>query len=293
VPLLSSGDYEAIGAFSVYGTGSEAGHFAESEWDKKVLTCLAHYAALAVHNAARREALRSAQEQRAVAETFAAVGDIAANLLHHLNNKVGTIPVRIQGIEDKCQAALSADAYLTTNLAEIERSACEAMEAVRDNLFHLRPIHLAPVDVAACVDAAMKAAKPSAEVNVQVKGLRNLPAVVAGQRSLTLVFVNLLENAADAMSGKGIVAIRGETRNGWVEITVSDSGPGIAPELHDRIFEFNFSGRGTERAGKLGFGLWWVKTLMVRLGGSVAVESDGSQGTTFRLRLPRAEETVA
>jgi signal transduction histidine kinase len=40
------------------------------------------------------------------------------------------------------------------------------------------------------------------------------------------------------------------------------------------------------RKGKLGFGLWWVKTLTARLGGSVSVESDGVHGTTFRLRLP-------
>ena len=76
-----------------------------------------------------------------------------------------------------------------------------------------------------------------------------------------------------------------------LEITVSDSGPGIPPELHARIFELNYSGRGGQaRPGKLGFGLWWVKTLMARLGGSVAVESDGSNGTTFRLKLPVAEE---
>jgi signal transduction histidine kinase len=60
--------------------------------------------------------------------------------------------------------------------------------------------------------------------------------------------------------------------------------------LHEHIFELNFSGRTNTRIGKLGFGLWWVKTLMTRLGGSVQVESDGEHGTTFRLRLPRAKE---
>jgi signal transduction histidine kinase/putative methionine-R-sulfoxide reductase with GAF domain len=290
VPLLDSDDHEPVGAFSVYSASSDQGRFAESEWDEKVLTCLAHYAALAVHNAARQEALRAVQEQHAVAETFAAVGDIAANLLHHLNNKVGTIPVRVQGIQDKCQTALLADPYLSVNLAEIERSACEAMEAVHENLSHLHPIHLAPVDVAACVAAAVDAASLPDGMCVQVESLDNLPAVVAGQRSLTLVFINLLENAADAMRGGGVVTIQGTTRSDWVEIAVSDSGPGIAPELHDRIFELNFSGRGSARAGKLGFGLWWVKTLMVRLGGSVVVESDGCHGATFRLKLPRAEE---
>ena len=88
------------------------------------------------------------------------------------------------------------------------------------------------------------------------------------------------------------MTVRGRARNDVVEIAVSDSGPGIAPELHDRIFEFNFSRTeharaGNARAGNLGFGLWWVKSLMVRLGGSVTVESDGRQGTTFTLRLPR------
>jgi len=291
VPLLASGQREPIGIFSVYRPGSDPGHFTESEWDKKVLTCLAHYAALAVHNAARQDALRTAQEQRAVAETFAAVGDIAANLLHHLNNKVGTIPVRVQGIQDKCQPVLSADPYLAANIVEIERSASEAMEAVRENLFHLRPIHLAAVSVAACVDAALNTAALPPQVDVQIDNLEDLPAVQAGERSLTLVFTNLLGNAGDAMGGEGIIVIRGELVNGWVEITVTDNGPGITPDLHDRIFEFNFSAHKAARAGRLGFGLWWVKTLIVRLGGSVSVESDGHYGTTFRLKLPRAEET--
>jgi GAF domain-containing protein len=290
VPLLASGDREPVGALSVYSSSSDAGYFAESEWDEKVLTCLAHYAALAVDNAARQEALRAAQEQQAVAETFAAVGDIAANLLHHLNNKVGTIPVRVQGIQDKCQPALSADPYLAANLVEIEHSASEAMETVRENLFHLRPIHLIAVDVAACVDSAIHAATLPSTVAVQVKNLEDLPAVAAGERSLILVFANLLENADDAMGGDGVITIQGAAQDGWVQITVSDSGPGITPDLHDHIFEFSFSGHKEARTGKLGFGLWWVKTLMARLGGSVAVESDGRHGTVFRLKLPRAEE---
>jgi GAF domain-containing protein/anti-sigma regulatory factor (Ser/Thr protein kinase) len=290
VPLLTDGDREAVGAFSAYSVGSEPARFAESEWDEKVLTVLGHYAALAVQNATRQEALREAQERHAVAETFAAVGDIAANVLHHLNNKVGTIPVRIQGIQDKSRAALLADPYLAKNLEEIERSACEAMEAVRENLDHLHPIRLAPVGVAACVAAAVEAASLPGGVSVQVEGLDTLPAVVAGRRSLTLVFTNLLENAAEAMRGEGSVTIRGAARDGWVEVAVSDDGPGIPSELHDRIFEPNFSARETARSGRLGFGLWWVKTLMARLGGSASVESDGCRGTTFRLRLPRAEE---
>jgi signal transduction histidine kinase len=114
--------------------------------------------------------------------------------------------------------------------------------------------------------------------------------VAAGERSLILVFANLLENADDAMGGDGVITIQGAAQDGWVQITVSDSGPGITPDLHDHVFEFSFSGHKEARTGKLGFGLWWVKTLMARLGGSVAVESDGRHGTVFRLKLPQAEE---
>jgi len=291
VPILANDDREPVGAFSVYRGGPHAGAFAESEWDKKVLTCLAYDAALALHNAARQEALQAAQEQRAVAETFAAVGDIAANLLHHLNNKVGTIPVRIQGIQDKCQATLLADPYLMSNLAEIERSAAQAMAAMREGLLQLHPIQLAPVRVADCIAAAIATAGLPDGVQVHCEGLDELPPVRAAQRSLTLVFQNLLQNAADAMQAGGLIAIRGSVTAGrQVKVAVSDSGPGISPELYDRIFEFSYSGRAPARPGRLGFGLWWVKTLMARLGGSVAVESDTRRGgTTFWLTLPQAE----
>jgi signal transduction histidine kinase len=163
------------------------------------------------------------------------------------------------------------------------------MAAVRENLAHLHPIHPAPVRVADCVATAVRSADLPDGMRVQLEGLDDLPRVVAGQQSLTLVFTNLLENAAEAMKGDGVVSIQGTAQKSWVDLLISDDGPGIPPEMRDRIFEFELSGRRPAHAGKLGFGLWWVRTLMVRLGGSITVEHSGQQGTTFRLRLPRAE----
>jgi signal transduction histidine kinase len=91
------------------------------------------------------------------------------------------------------------------------------------------------------------------------------------------------------MDGRGCVTISGSVDHQCVVVSVRDDGPGIAPELHDRIFEFSFLGRGSGSSGKLGFGLWWVKTLMMRVGGAVTVESDGRSGTTFWLNIPRAD----
>jgi signal transduction histidine kinase len=289
VPLLTGSNDQALGAFSVFSTDHEAGNFTESEWDGKVLTCLAHYAALAVQNESHQQALRASQEQHWIAEAFAAVGDVSANLLHNMNNKVGTIPVRVQAIQDKYSQTLKADAYLTNNLAEIEHSAMEAMQIVQENLSHLRPIRMENVRVASCVTEAIHAAQVPSAVQIRIEGLEDLPMVTAGRQSLTFVFRNLIENAIAAMQADGLITIQGILSIDCVEVSITDSGPGIPPELHDKIFELNFSGRPGAHPGKLGFGLWWVKNLMTRLGGSVMVESDGLHGTAFLLRLPCAE----
>jgi GAF domain-containing protein/nitrogen-specific signal transduction histidine kinase len=290
IPLSSGDETKVLGMFGVFNTDAGEGRSAKSEWDKKVLACLANYAVLAVQNESHQQALRASQEQHWTAETFAAVGDISANLLHNMNNKVGTIPVRVQAIQDKYSQILESDSYLANNIAEIERSATEAMQIVRDNLSHLRPIRMEKIQIAARVTDAIRAVQVPAEVQIEADGLEDLPAVTAGGPSLTFVFKNLIENAIAAMHGNGLIVIKGIAEPEWVEVSVTDSGPGIAPEIHNQIFELNFSGRAGTHPGKLGFGLWWVKTLMTRLGGSVSVESDGQHGTTFRLRLPSAAD---
>ncbi|MEP7135772.1 MAG: GAF domain-containing protein [Chloroflexota bacterium] len=295
IPLPGSDKAKALGMFGVFSNPDPGlGRSVQSEWDKKVLACLANYAVLAVQNEFHQQALRASQEQHWTAETFAAVGDISANLLHNMNNKVGTIPVRVQAIQDKYRQTLESDPYLANNIAEIERSATEAMQIVRDNLSHLRPIRMEKVQIYARVTDAIRAAQIPTEIRIEADGLENLPTVNASGTSLTFVFKNLIENAVAAMRGQGLIIIKGFAEPHWVEVSVTDSGPGIAPEIHNQIFELNFSridARTGAQPGKLGFGLWWVKTLMTRLGGSVIVESDGEHGTTFRLRLPSVEHT--
>jgi signal transduction histidine kinase len=263
----------------------------DAEWDRKVDSILAQYETLSQENAARRQALAEAQEARAVAETFAAMGDVAANLLHHLNNQVGTIPVRVEGIQDKCAAQLRESAYLAANLAEIERAALAAMQLVRERLALLRPITPAPVSIAECLNDAQRGARLPGGVTVTVaNGLAALPHVMAGREGLSLALLNLLDNAGEALGDNGEIRVGGCEQGRWVEVVVADDGPGIPPEMHQRIFEFDVSGRRRgARNGRLGFGLWWVKTLITRLGGTITVESDGKRGTTFRLKLPKGE----
>jgi signal transduction histidine kinase len=166
------------------------------------------------------------------------------------------------------------------------------MDVVRESLFHLHPIQLAPVSVAESVREALASITIPQGVAVLVEGVDTLPPVQAGPRRLGLVFTNLIENALDALNGKAggewKITISGSAGNGWVKVVVSDNGPGIPLDLQERIFEFNYSSRASAHPGKLGFGLWWVKSLMARFGGSVMVESDGHSGTAFLLSLPQA-----
>jgi signal transduction histidine kinase len=282
VPLLGRDRQRpAMGAFSVYTT--EPREF--SNWDQRLVSCLASHAAIAIQDAEQLEQLKKVQERQAVAETFAAIGDIAANLLHRLNNKIGTIPVRIQGIEAKCPGALK-DPYLANSLQEIKESARAAMEIVRDSMVHLRPIHLQPVAVNHCIRQALQEVNLPATIQVSQSGLDDLPPVMAGEEQLKLVFVNLIENAIDAMKGRGKLWFTGRRRGQWIEITVTDNGPGIPVELQERIFELNFSTKRTTK--KLGFGLWWTRTYIQRFGGTLQVESTPGQGATFIVRLPVA-----
>ncbi|MBI9043751.1 MAG: GAF domain-containing sensor histidine kinase [Anaerolineaceae bacterium] len=287
VPMFINKEQAPVGAISVYSKFEESsGRFAESDWDMKVLTILADYGALAVVGAFRKEALDLIKAQHTAAETFAALGDISANLMHQLNNKVGTIPVRVQGIEEKCKSALELEPYLVENLKLIEKNAKEAMQQVRENLSLLKPIEMISVDLQDCLNDAMGLNCPVPDIKIDVEGFSNLPQVKAGKHSLVFIFQNLIENAATAMSGKGKIKILASTKGQWVKIKVSDTGPGIDPRYLDKIFEYSFSESALQTNNKLGFGLWWIKTLLARLGGTISAESDGKNGTTFKLKLP-------
>jgi len=103
------------------------------------------------------------------------------------------------------------------------------------------------------------------------------------------VLVNLFINAAQAMPHGGEIEIRARRGQGEVELTVSDSGPGIPHELLDRVFQPGFS---TSR-GHSGIGLAIVKSIVEAHGGSVAVSNRTTgSGATFLIRVPEQQPAV-
>jgi signal transduction histidine kinase len=110
-----------------------------------------------------------------------------------------------------------------------------------------------------------------------------LPQIEASGRDLNQVWTNLIDNAADAMDGSGTLTIEAVREDDAVVVKVSDTGPGINPDVMSRIFDPFFTtkapGQGT------GLGLHTVHTIVNRTGGDIAAES-GPSGTTFTLRFP-------
>jgi signal transduction histidine kinase len=96
------------------------------------------------------------------------------------------------------------------------------------------------------------------------------------------VVLNLLTNASQAMDRAGTLTVEGRRTNGVVELHVRDTGPGIPPELHAKIFEALF----TTRARGIGLGLAVSRTLAEANDGRLVVASVPGRGATFTLTMP-------
>ena len=161
----------ASGVLCVFYAPVDPSRASTSNWDEKVISILSHYAVLALQNRDSIVAVQHAQNQTTLVETFAALGDIAANLLHQLNNKIGAIPVRIQGMQDRYEDLMEQEPYLNKNLTAIEESARQAMEIMQENLHLLHPIEKEYVILINCVKEALRTITIPGGVAISVEGL--------------------------------------------------------------------------------------------------------------------------
>jgi signal transduction histidine kinase len=123
----------------------------------------------------------------------------------------------------------------------------------------------------------------------RVELLRSEPTTIVADRDrLKQLLWNLVENAVRYTPPGGLIRLGMRREPDWVELTVADNGPGIAPEHLDHIFDrFYRVDRARSRAtGGAGLGLAIVKHIAQAHGGSVSVESTVGQGSTFLVRLP-------
>jgi signal transduction histidine kinase len=225
------------------------------------------------------------------AERIAAMADIAGNLVHNINNAVGAIRPLTQQVEMKLDQGTLNNDYLCEKLQRIRESADRTLEVAREIRRPFRPLQVQPIDVNESIAAAWAELTAPVGIKVDIQYGTDLPRVTA-TRQLDEVFGNLIRNALEAMVKQGgILSMRSrQIDNRIVIVTVTDTGTGIPPQIQEKLFHM---GTTTKRGG-MGYGLWWSRTFLRRLGGDITVESEEGKGCTFTVALPisREEEVV-
>jgi len=153
-----------------------------------------------------------------------------------------------------------------------------------------RPLRLAPLVVAAVDLARPAAAKKGVEIVTELA--MELGQTRADPDRLQQVVANLLSNAIKFTPSGGRIRVVVTGAAGYNQITVSDTGQGMAPELLPHIFDRFRQGdsSSTRHTGGLGLGLTLVREIVSLHGGTVAAGSDGlGRGATFTVRLPAAQ----
>jgi len=171
---------------------------------------------------------------------------------------------------------------LVDDLADLSRFEGEELE-----------LELEPVFAGALLDEVVRGLESQSKakgLNVVCSGLGDAPPVMAEERALEQVLVNLVDNAIKYAPEGGEVRVDVAAKGRDVQIEVANSGPGISAKHLPRVFERFYrvdAGRSRELGGT-GLGLSIVKHLVAKIGGGITVDSDGDW-TRFRLLVPRAD----
>ncbi len=237
-----------------------------------------------------QEKVRSLQTELIHVSRKSAMGAMAATLAHELNQPLAAISNYAAGTR-RALAESNRPDLLQTSLEAIERCALRAGAIIRS----LRAMTKEGVASRPSVNpnaliheaASLALAGTGDEVLIHYDLAEDVPVSVDPVQ-LQQVLINLIANACEAMRGslRREIAVSSRLAGGMVQIRVDDSGPGIAPDMLDRIFETFISSKpdGT------GLGLSISRTIVEAQGGRITAENRESGGACFRVALPLAGE---
>jgi two-component system, NtrC family, sensor histidine kinase HydH len=228
-------------------------------------------------------------------DRLAALGQMAAGLAHEVKNPLGAIKGAAQLLSDpRDRAGAIEQEFVGIILEEVER----LDRVVGSVLDYARPSkgELGAVDLNAVVrrTVTVLASDRAEDCEIVTELSDNLPPVRADAEQLRQVLINLVRNAVQAMGGHGTVRVRTATHaeppaaigsppiGEWVEVSVRDAGPGIAPQVLKNLFVpfFTTKDRGT------GLGLAISQRMVEEMGGRIEVVSHLGDGATFTVLLP-------
>ena len=227
-----------------------------------------------------------AQAEAAHMEKLAALGKLAANAIHEINNALTVILMSssfaLEQIDEKNPCRLDVET--------IKQEALRIRKITRELLDYARPsqkrvkkeVDLNPVvqSLVALLQHSMKLQGIKFRKGYTSQALK----VMVDEDQMSEVFHNLLTNAIDAMPQGGCLTVRTVRENGHAIAEFTDTGVGIPLENIDRVFEPFFT---TKQAGKgTGLGLPISYDIVKKFRGNIEVESQLGKGSTFRVSLP-------
>jgi signal transduction histidine kinase len=218
-----------------------------------------------------------------------ALGRLTAGVAHEVKNPLNAMTIHLELLKQKLGTGASHDAT-DQHIEIIAREIRRLDDVVQGFLKFARPeeLTLAPVSPAALVDEVLKTLAVEANltgVTLESAITPGVPNIEADAGILRQALLNLAKNAVQAMPNGGKLRIACATaKDGRVEIRISDTGVGIAPENLARIFDLYFT---TKESGT-GIGLSLVYRTIQLHSGDIDVESTPGAGTTFIIKMPRA-----
>jgi len=234
------------------------------------------------------------QAQLIQSEKLSVVGQLVSGIAHEINNPLTAVVgyAELLSTTDEKDGTL-----LQEDLKFIQQNAVRCREIVSNLLRFVRkgPIQKKPVQINEVIQAVIqlldyRLVKKEA-IQVEMNLDPHLPFVGGDFQQLEQVFVNLIQNACDALSGRAgprRISIQTQAMDHFVQVQMADNGPGISKEIREKLFEPFFTtkadGRGT------GLGLAISRRIVQDHMGILYVESTPGRGTTFILKLPGLKE---
>lgn len=222
--------------------------------------------------------------------------EFVSNVSHELRNPLAAIKAMVETLEDggiqRLEVARNFLARIHHDLDRMNTLVNELLELSRLESGQLT-LRVSPVELAPLMEdikARFSLMTQQQEIEVAVELPEGLPDAMADEDRLRQVMINLMENALKFTPAGGRVTLTAQARpDGWLEISVADTGTGISLEHLPHIFERFYKVDRSRHAGGTGLGLAIVKQLVEAHGGEVWAASREGAGSTFTFTLPGAE----
>jgi signal transduction histidine kinase len=216
-----------------------------------------------------------------VSSRLAAISRLTGGIAHEIKNPLNAMALHLEVLKTKLDATEPEIDVISREIRRLDN-------VVKTFLNFNKPVELQrqALDLSQLASSLIDLVGPDAAARkIEIETALSEPLWIYGDPDLLRQAVlNVLVNAMDAMKDPGILAVHGTCSDGECLLTISDTGPGIPPEIRDKIFNLYFT---TKEAGS-GMGLAMTFRAVQLHSGTIDVTGELGQGTTFRLRFPAA-----